>query len=75
MSKRRPHFIMGQAVVGTANDGYTLKVDFHDSTVPNTYKPDAQKMLNELEQELERLQRVIEVRTRKLSDEIAANVK
>lgn len=66
MTKKNPHVIMGQTVQGSPAQGYTIEIKQYDSTAENAYQPDAQAMLNELEKDLERMQRLINARTRKL---------
>ncbi|MDP3816613.1 hypothetical protein [Pseudomonas sp.] len=73
MSKKNPHTIMGQTVQGTANQGYSLEIKHYDSTVINAYKPDAQAMLSELEEDIDRLRRVINARSHKLGKKLSEN--
>lgn len=73
MSNRKPHIIMGERVKGNANSGYTVKVNFYDSTNTGYYTPDGKMMLDELASELDRVQRVIDARTKKLATKIADN--
>lgn len=71
MSKKNPHTIMGQMVQGTANQGYSLEIKHYDSTVINAYKPDAEAMLSELEGDIDRLRRLINVRAHKLEKKLS----
>ena len=73
MSKRNPHTIMGQMVQGTASQGYSLEIRHYDSTVVNAYKPNAEAMLNELEEDIDRLRRVINARSHKLGKKLSEN--
>lgn len=67
MNNKKPHAIMGQKVTGSAKQGYSLDIKFYESTEDNSYTPSAEDMLNELESDLNRLERLINARSRKPS--------
>lgn len=73
MSRKNPHIIMGQVVQGSADKGYSVRVKYYNSTEENVYQPDAQDMLSELDQDLDRLRRMIKARTHRLSSKLADN--
>lgn len=73
MSRKNPHFIMGQVVQGTSDKGYSVEIKYYNSTADNVYQPDAQDMLTELDNDLDRLRRMINARTHRLSSKLATN--
>lgn len=68
MSKKQPHVIMGQVVKGTSTSGYTIAVKQYESLDAEAYIPSAQNMLDDVLDDFERLQRVVNARTRKLDN-------
>lgn len=67
MSIKKPHRIMGQIVKGNQNSGYSVDVKILNSIDELTYRPDAQEMLEQLNDELVRMRRILEVRSKRLS--------
>jgi hypothetical protein len=67
VSRKNPHVIMGQTVQGSAKLGYTVELKRYRSTTEKAYQPDAQEMLCDLKTDLDRLQRLINVRAHKLN--------
>lgn len=62
---------MGKKVKGSADKGYSLEVSHYHSTLMNAYKPDAQLMLSELSDDIDRLRRLIDARSHKLEKKLA----
>lgn len=71
MSRRNPHIIMGQVVQGSSSAGYTIAVKQYDSIKPDAYMPSAKDILDDLEDDFERLQRVVNVRTHRLASKLS----
>lgn len=74
MSKKRPHVIMGQVVQGSSTSGYTVAVKPYESTNSDAYMPSAQDILNDLENDFDRLHRVVQARTYKLESKLSEEV-
>ncbi|MDC3190552.1 hypothetical protein NQU96_12425 [Pseudoalteromonas elyakovii] len=73
MSKKNPHVIMGQTVNGSSKKGLTVQVKYYESESDKAYKPKAQDMLDELANEISRLDRVYTARAYKLNHKLAEN--
>ena len=70
MSRKRPHVIMGQVVQGLSKDGYSIAVRQYESIKREAYIPAAQDMLDDLQDDFDRLQRVVNARTYKLESKL-----
>ena len=70
MSKKHPHMIMGQEVKGSSSSGYTITIKQHASLDDEAYFPSAQDILDDVKDDLDRLQRVVNIRTHKLENQL-----
>lgn len=70
MSNNKPHIIMGQIVQGTPSSGYTVEVKKYKSTIDSAYRPAAKDMLAELQNDVSRLQRVLDAKSQKISNKL-----
>ncbi|MCK8043692.1 hypothetical protein MSG37_02245 [Shewanella sp. 1CM18E] len=70
MSRNNPHVIMGQEVKGSTKDGYTIEIKRYQSNSNVAYMPLATEMLADLQSDLERVNRLINARTHRLSNKL-----
>ncbi len=70
MSKKNPHYIMGQEVRGSSKDGYSLEIIRYQSRSESAYIPSATEMLDDLNSELQRMSRMINARSHRLSNKL-----
>ncbi|OEE65433.1 hypothetical protein A147_16830 [Vibrio splendidus FF-6] len=61
---------MGQVVQGSSKEGFSIAVKQYESIKSEAYIPAAKDMLNDLQDDFERLQRVVNARTHKLESKL-----
>lgn len=61
---------MGQEVKGSKKDGYTIEIKRYQSNSDVAYMPSATEMIADLQSDLERVTRLINARTHRLTNKL-----